>query len=243
MFKMVVVITSTIFPPVSNSGDIRSVFSPAERLDQTKGTIKSLLDCGYNEIYLFDNSGSYWVKDTEAELFPAKVFVFNQHQYKNKGISETLMLVDGLEHLPEGTQIMKISGRYKLSKHQDTDMNDFDIAARFSTHKFKYFTTRITMATRCYLVRDKSVYQTYLSAMLEEIYSYSSKIVGIGSLKRFLNNQFSPKKNKYDFFDPALSVEAASVRVIKKLKLKIYNIKKIGLSGYAGTFNNLLIED
>jgi len=240
---LIVLITSTIFPSNFNSSEVRSVFTGEERLEQTKSTIKSLLNCGYTEIFLFDNSGKYWLPGTEKDLLPAKVVVFNQHQFMNKGISETLMLLDGLDYLPDNIPILKISGRYKIDNSLAIDVNNFDIAAKFYKHKFKYFTSRTTMATRCYIVKDKSIFKTYLLAMIEEIYSYSSKVFGIGSLKRLFNNQFFPGKIKYSFFDPIFSVEAASVRVIKKLGLKVNKMDRIGLSGLAGTFVNNPIED
>jgi len=241
--NLIAVITSTIFPPNLGPQEVRSVFSSEERLEQTQATIQSLLKCGYTQIFLLDNSGKYWVQETVNKLHPAKVILFHHHQFKNKGISESLMLIDALEYLPDNTPILKISGRYKLERYLNIDGNAFDLSAKFYTHKFKYFTTRSTMATRCYLVKDKITYHTYLSALLEEMYSYSSKIVGIGSLKRFFTNQFFPRENKYEFFDPALSVEAASIRVIKKLSFKVHKIEKVGLSGLAGTFKDNLIED
>jgi hypothetical protein len=241
--NLIALITSTIFPSNIGHKEVRSVFSSEERLEQTQATIQSLLKCGYTQIYLLDNSGKHWIQETENKLHPAKVILFHHHQFKNKGISESLMLIDALEYLPNYTPILKISGRYKLEKHLNIDGDAFDLSAKFYTHQFKYFITISTMATRCYLVKDKVTYLAYLSALLEEMYSYSSKIVGLGSLKRFFTNQFFSKQNKYEFFDPTLSVEAASVRVLKKLNFKVYKIEKVGLSGSAGTFKDTQIED
>ena len=86
---MIALVSSTIFP-----GDAtvyaahRSLFSPEERLSQTRHTIETLQANGFSDIYLADNSGPNWVDGTDEQLAPARVFHFSHYQFQNRGISE-----------------------------------------------------------------------------------------------------------------------------------------------------------
>ena len=238
-----VVITSTIFPQSNTPELVKSVFSPVDRLSQTIETIESLKQLGYSDIYLFDNSGTQYQAVLEKEFAGIAVKTFDHFQFNNKGISEAFLLLAAIKHLPADRPIIKISGRYKLSDRIDFDDTQFDFAAKFYQHSDRLFFHKETMATRCYAVKNKLIFEKYLIALLDEIYAYSGRIFGLGSFKRFLINQFNSNKNSYSYFNANLSVEAASINALQKTQLKIARLGKIGLSGLAGTFNDLLIED
>lgn len=239
-----VVISSTIAPrQARDKSVIKSVYSTEERIRQTQETVESLERLGYGNIYLFDNSGREHQAALESALPSIRVRLFDHHQFDNKGISETFLLLAGIRDVPDNCRIIKISGRYQIAKRLEFDTDDYDLAARVYGHPRGLFRSIETMATRCYGFKNKAIYQSYLIALLEEMYAYSSRIVGFGSLRRFLTNQFFPRKNAYSFLDPSLSVEAASVRVIRNLDLRLLRLEAIGLSGLAGTFDNLVITD
>lgn len=238
-----VAVTSTIFPrEARDKSVVKSVYSPEQRLQQTRATIDSLRACGYGSILLLDNSGHRHRAQLESAFADVQLGLFDHYQYDNKGISETLLLLDGLALLPDGVPIVKLSGRYLLTRPLCLDTGKYDLGARVYGHA-RRFGTVSTMSTRCYVMRDKAVLQRYLLALLEEIFSYSSRIVGPGSLKRFLANQFMPGRTPYSFFDPMLSVEAASIDVVRRMGLRLLELQSIGVKGLAGTFDNLAIED
>lgn len=238
-----VVVTSTIFPrEARDKSVVKSVYSPEERLRQTRDTIDSLRACGYGNIHLLDNSGHRHREQLEGAFADVQLGLFDHYQYDNKGVSETLLLLDGLARLPDRTPIVKLSGRYLLTRPVSLDTGKYDLGARIYEHA-RRFGTVSTMSTRCYVTRDKAILQRYLLALLEEIFAYSSRIVGPGSLKRFLVNQFMPGRNSCSFFDPMLSVEAASIVVVRRLGLRLLELRSVGVKGFAGTFDNLAIED
>ena len=244
MIDCCIAISSTIFPrDARDSSIVKSVYSGDQRLAQTQATVASLRALGYSSIYLFDNSGGEHRNALDRAFPGVRVKVFDHYQYDNKGISETFLLLEALRDLPEDRQIIKISGRYQLAKRLEFDADRYDLAARIYQHEPLHFRRRETMATRCYSFRNKAVYRAYLLALLEEMYAYSSRIVGFGSLRRFLINQFFSNRNAYSFMDPSLSVEAASINVMRNLKLRLFRLESIGLAGFAGTFQSLLIED
>ena len=239
-----VLISSTVFPREGRDKSIvKSVHSSEERILQTRRTVESLRTLGYEQIYLFDNSGGEHRSALSHEFEDVYLKVFDHYQYDNKGISETFLMLEGIRHVPDSCPIMKLSGRYQIARRLELDTNNYDLAAKIYQHEGRLFRNSETMATRCYVFRNKATYQSYLIGLLQEIYAYSSRIVGLGTLKRFLTNQFLSKNNSYSFFDPSLSVEAASIRVVRNLDLKLCRLDAIGLSGLAGTFGNLLIED
>jgi hypothetical protein len=99
------------------------------------------------------------------------------------------------------------------------------------------------MATRCYAVRDAVTYESFLHGLLDEMFGHSARIFGPGSAKRFLLNQFWPRKSTYDYSSPMLAVERASLNVIERQGLKLQRVESIGLRGLAGTFDSLTVED
>lgn len=239
-----VLISSTVFPrEARDESVVKSVYPPEERILQTRKTIESLRSLGYEDLYLFDNSGNQHRAVLIREFGDVHVQIFDHFQFDNKGISETYLMLEGIRHVPDDRPLIKLSGRYRISRRPEVDIGSYDLAARIYRHEARLFQERETMATRCYVVRNRAVYRSYLIGLLQEIYSYSARVVGFGSLRRFMTNQLCPKNNVYSYFDPALSVEAASIRVVRNLNLKLLRLDSIGLHGLAGTFEGLQIED
>lgn len=238
---MIAIISSTIYPPISVTRDDipRTWISSEIRLEQTKRTIKSLLDLGISDIYLADNSGKNWINTTQDLLEPAKVFIFDHHQYLNKGISEIYLLLSILEFIPTNTPILKISGRYTLNRNLFNDVNNFDLAAKI----YKNGLFKSSMSTRCYQVNNKDTYETFLRRILCEIYGYSSKIVGLRSFARIIYNSIFLDRDVYPYHDPKCSIESAAARVLKIYNYQVHEMESLGLEGYiAGNSNDLLIE-
>ena len=182
---MIAVISSTIYPSVQTTRDgARSWNTPESRLEQTQKTIQFLVDAGISEIYLADNSGVNWISTTDTLLKPAKVYIFNQYQYQNKGISEIYLLLSILEFIPENEPIIKISGRYFMEKNPFQNSIECDLQTKI----YRYGIFRSSMSTRCYWVKNKEVYKVFLKTTLCEIFAYSSRIVGPASLAKIIRN-------------------------------------------------------
>ena len=225
---MIAVISSTIYPPSLPGYDGQRTWScPEKRLEQTQKTVESLVTLGISEIYLADNSGENWVLNTEILLNPAKVYVFNQYQYKNKGISEIYLLLKLLQYISSSTPILKISGRYTLNKNIFNDLGDADVVAR--VYKAKFF--KSFMSTRCYLVKNKDVYTSFLEKTLCEVYAYPSRIVGPRSFIRILHNSLFPSKDDYPYDDPQGAIESAAARVLQIFNYKLNNLETLGVEG------------
>ena len=141
-------------------------------------------------MYLADNSGARWLSDTNELLKPAKVHVFNHSEYQNKGISELYSLLSVLEYIPANTPILKISGRYTLEKNITHELIDADIAAKIYRYRFR----AASMSTRCYLVKDKNVYENFIKRTLRETYGYYTRSVGLRSFLRFLKKSYKAQK-------------------------------------------------
>src|ERR1043166_7210271 len=101
MGEAIAIISSTIVPPsIEHYGGNHARWTPEERLEQTRGSIRSLVELGIDDIYLADNSGGSWRDGMDRELRPARVRVFSHHQYRNKGISELYLLLAALPGIP-----------------------------------------------------------------------------------------------------------------------------------------------
>lgn len=237
---MIGLISSTIFPPNLPSHDeVRTWISSEERLKQTQATINSLFNVGISDVYLADNSGDDWLAEANNLLRPAHVYVFNQHQYQNKGISELYLLLSMLKHLPSNVSILKISGRYVLKKDLSDELADADLAVKI--HKYGMFKSSIS--TRCYIVKNKQVYEDFLRHILQETYAYSTRIVGPRSLVRILANSLFPKIDSYPYNDPRWAIELAGARVLKKHNYKVSKIETLGVEGISGAFKNIKIVE
>jgi hypothetical protein len=221
---MLALISSTIFPPpVTNHRTLyRGTLAPEKRIEQTKETIRSLVDLGYKEIYLLDNSGVRWLEGTDAELSPARVFKFNHFQFENKGLSELYMLLAGVQLLPDNEPIFKISGRYVIGKREDeTLFSRYDVLCRHDGNN---------MTTRAYYVKNRKVLESLLLLTLERMYSQGARVVGPKSLLKFLKNNFAPALEDRAYLEPEVMIEKSMFECIKK-KYKYLSIGEIGLSG------------
>jgi hypothetical protein len=237
---MIGLVSSTIFPSTAPTHEeVRSWISPNERLEQTRETIKSLVDVGVSEIYLADNSGDEWVPEVSDLLKPARVFVFNHYQYRNKGISEIYLLLSMLNQLPANVPILKISGRYQLTRSISEKLGDADFAVKF--YKDTRFKTSIS--TRCYMVKNKELYKSFLENSLREVYAYPFRIVGPRSFIRVLVHGLLHNLESYPFHDPRVSIENAGARVLQSHRYKYNEIPTLGVKGLVGAFvNNYIVE-
>jgi hypothetical protein len=237
---MIAIISSTIYPSALTTRDgVRSWNTPESRLEQTQKTIQSLVDCGISDIYLADNSGKNWLDTTDALLKPAKVYVFNHHQYHNKGISELYLLLSILEFIPSNEPIVKISGRYFINGNPFQDTFDYDLQIKI----YQYGLFSSLMSTRCYWVKNKEIYELFLRQTLRESFAYPSRIIGFGSLARIIYNSIFPGSDEYPYDDPKCSIELASARVLKIFKYKKFEINVLGIEGLvAGNRDDVLNE-
>jgi len=231
---MIGVISSTIYPPEQPGHDgMRTWMSPEMRLQQTQQTVTSLLNAGISEIYLADNSGDQWIQSTANLLKPAMVHVFKHYQYKNKGISELYLLLSILEYISSSIPILKISGRYTLEKSISHTIIDADIGGKFYRHGCHDY----SLSTRCYVVRNKDVYKTFIERTLREVYRYQSRIVGIRSFVRILKNSLFPGNDSYPYEDPRTSIEGAAARVLSIYQYRVNQIEMLGVNGQLGGFD------
>jgi hypothetical protein len=220
-------------------GSPRTSISQAERLEQTGKTVASLVQAGVTEIFLADNSGEQWVAGTEESLRPAKVYVYNHFQFQNKGISELYLLLSVLAHVPPETPILKISGRYYLKNGLDGELEDSDVAAKF----IEYRKSKFMMSTRCYMVKNREVYEKFLRGTLRELYGYSARIVGPGSLLRIFRNSLFPKRDEMPYDDPVDPIEVAAARALKKYNFKVRSLERLGIEGMSGDAARRLIVE
>lgn len=229
---MIGVVTSTIFPPSTGIYDgRRSYFSPEERLAQTQQTIQSLLEAGISSVLLFDNSGESWIKGTENLLKSASVHLLNTYQYKNKGISELYLLLEAMGSLPPDVPILKISGRYILCGGGNFDLGGADILCKI----YKQSHSHRSMSTRCYVVRNRDTYQSFIGQVLRELFGYQARIVGPRSFYRIVKNSITPGAVDYPYEDPAHSIEDACAQVLKSYKYKVKQVERLGVEGLVAT--------
>lgn len=238
--QMLGLISSTLFP--SNTpvywGSPRTCIPSAERLEQTRKTIDSLLRAGITRIRLADNSGSNWVAGTEDSLKPADVHVFNQHQFFNKGIAEIYLLLGAISRIPADTPILKISGRYYLRQDFNHEIGADEIVAKVTKRDGNSW-----MSTRCYLVKDAAVFESFLRAMLRDLYGYGARIVGPRSFFRILRHSLLPQELGYPYDDPVPSIEVPAARVLKSQQFRFRLVETLGVEGISGDHGRSLISE
>lgn len=235
----IAVISSTISPPRLELYDGNSArWSPAERLEQTRASIQSLLDLGISEIYLADNSGANWREDTGEKLRPSQVRVFNQHSYRNKGISELYLLLAMLPHLPTGRPIIKLSGRYRLKRRLDNELGDRDLVVREWAGRSRL---QSCASTVCYAVRDARTHERFLRDTLRDVFGFPSRIAGPRSLLRIMRNSLFPSRDLYPYDDPQGSIEHAAWRALRKGGYRVRAVQSLGVEGLSGQAGEQLI--
>lgn len=233
---MIAVVTSCINPKSTKYLN-RSYFSLEDREKQTVQTLKKLKEVGFRKIILADNSYEYDFSKLEKALTGVELIHLLQYQFANKSINEILILLSILDHIPDHTQIFKISGRYYPTGNFEMKLdNDID----FKVKPFDFNSRRPVISTRAYFVKDKEVYEEFLLNCLNEIYSYPYRIVGLRSLYTFIKEFFNPSVRKHNY----ISVEFAAARVLKYGKFKYSLTKMLNISGYiAGLKSRELIEE
>jgi len=239
-YKLIAIISSTIFPPDDSIHDGQRTLTDADnRLAQTQRTVHSLLSTGIKRIYIADNSGRLWKQEAAAALEPAILLIYEQHQFKNRGVSELYLLLKALNELPSGIPILKISGRYQLKKTFAGELGEADFVVKY----YRKGRHKPSISTRCYLVKDKDTYQTFLQRTLRELYGYPSRVVGQRSLLRIVRNSLFPARDVYPYDDPTLSIEGVASRVLQIFNYRVNEVPFLGVSGYVrGNPSDLIIE-
>lgn len=233
---MYALISSTIFPVPALDGVPRSVFTPEQRLEQTKKTIESISQLGFERIILVDNSADRWVTGLDLELRPAIVKVVDMHQFNNRGISEAWTLVRALDWITDSeAPILKISGRYTLSSNLLSQLDTADIVGRISSGSN-------TFSTRAYGVRNKQVYLTFLLELLREIYAYPSRIVGPRSLMRIVCHSLTKRAGTFEYQDPDRSIEQAATHVLQQGQFTLKKVDALHVEGILGPYGTHISE-
>lgn len=220
-------------------GSPRRVIPVEERLDQTRRTISSLVSAGIGEIFLADNSGENWTGGTERLLEPARVHLYHQFQFQNKGISEIYLLLSILEQVPPQTPILKISGRYYLTDGLGFGLDGADVAAKL----IPYAGRQLWMSTRCYMVKDSETYARFLRATLRDLYGYQARIVGPGSLLRIVRNSLFPARDDSPYDDPLQPIEVAAARVLERPGYRVKRVETLGIEGVTGDEARRLLKE
>ncbi|MFA6276968.1 MAG: hypothetical protein WC622_09475 [Pedobacter sp.] len=205
---MIAIVTSCIHPK-EMSTITRSFFSLEERELQTIHTLNRLKEVGFKQIILADNSFDYDFSRLKSAVDNVKIIHLKQYQFLNKSINEILILLAVMDEIPENTKIFKISGRYFPSENFSMEMNQ---AIDFKVKGFEFDTKKAVITTRGYFVRNKEIYEEFLLYCLNEIYSYPYRVVGLGSLIKFIKEFFSASLKKI----PTVSIEFAAARALKK---------------------------
>lgn len=238
---MIAVISSTVSPSILPSHDgARTTLSPQIRLEQTRETVGSLVAFGAERIIIVDNSPGSWLRDKAPFLSPAQIICFEQPPVRNKGIGELWLLLGALESIPDGQPIIKISGRYRIGAESELILREGDDIVA----KIHHGGPSGEISTRCYLMRDKSVAARFWQRSLDEVYAERSRIVGPRSLLRILKNSFHPLEDGFPYSDPnTLSLEQASLRAIRHLRLRFRPVSNLGVEGTLGSWTNPQVKE
>ncbi|MDO1449792.1 hypothetical protein Q0590_26170 [Rhodocytophaga aerolata] len=236
---MIAIITSTLYPPSKPIfNQPRSSFTPNERITQTKQTILSLKEKGIKDIWLLDNSDSckyYIIKDIFKEI---NVLLFDNYQFDNRGLSEIFLILNSLKYLPEDTTILKLSGRYKLN--ENFVINDVYDNWSVVVRGYNIGKNNEMISTRCYVVKNKLIYEELLLKTLTEMYRYPMRMVGLLSILKYFQKLYNPIYEK----ETSCSVEFAFSKVLKDNSYSTRFVKEIGLEGFiAGSVDKTFIKE
>ena len=230
--RMLAVISSTLFPPpMPTIWGSRQRLDSGHRLAQTRETIRSLLGCGATEIIVADNSGSRWTTGTERALEPARVVRAEPRLSSNYGISELYLLLAIVGSLPRDKPLVKVSGRYTVSRNILTELGDAEFVIRWVDRPGPRW-----MSTRYYGVRDAVIYEAFLRRALRECFAYRSRVVGPRSLLRIVLDSLHPERDQYPYEDPPLPIEQAAARVLHAHRYRVRVLDHIGVRG-SSTFD------
>jgi len=205
---MIALITSTLFPPQGNSPNTnyRNKLSSDQRIEQTFLTIDSLKKVGINEIYLFDNSGVNYISKIQTLFSDVNYITINSIQFENKGLSEIFLIKQGLDYIPAEKPILKISGRYRISKLELKEIEK-DFYCKKDGEE--------NISTRSYIVRNREVYDQFVTKVIGYMLNYNSRIRGPRSFMRIIKNSL-PHSNISHLYHVELMLENAAWQVLSK---------------------------
>lgn len=158
--KNLIMITSVINiskDPLDYS-NIRSVYTPEERYDQTLNTIKSCSKIKSKEILFIETSNLSKEKEDEIKKLVDYYYNFSDSEVikkatngRYKGIAESTQIYEGLKMVDmyKYENIIKISGRYLFS--DDFKYSDYDN----SENIFKEGPNKTALATVMYKINKK----------------------------------------------------------------------------------------
>lgn len=222
---MIAIVTSCIHP-IQKDGLPKSSVSVADREMQTIKSLTELRKFGFKKIILIDNSiSTYDYAKIRCSISDhLQIISFRQYQFKNKGINELLMLLAVLEEIPDDESIFKISGRYYPVTGFSTA---FNLSHDFKIRTYNYHHKIGSISTRAYFVKNKIIYKAFLLKVLNELFIYPHRIVGIRSffskISAILKPDFNPKLN--------ISIEFAGARILKKDGYKVELVERMGIEG------------
>lgn len=224
---MIALVSSTLVPPPVECCDgARSVFTPAERLAQTRATVDSLLALGFSRVVVADNSPG-WDPAIEPALAPAEVWRIGVPVFRNKGLSELYLLQAAAGRLPAEEPVVKVSGRYSLSRDLLAELGDADLAVKSDGFGERHG----AMSTRAYACRSVELYRRLLDRTLNEAYAHPARIVGPRSFVRIVRASLFPEKDGFTYNDPPHSIERVVVRAIKRMGLRVRFVSPLGVTG------------
>jgi len=237
---MIALVSSTLAPSEQPSHDgARTTFSPAERLEQTRGTVASLLAAGIQEIIIADNSAGGWRGEWTPALAPARILHYSHPPFRNKGLGEMWLLIDALAHLPADVPMMKISGRYRVGPASPLlAAAGADVVARVYARG-----RRREISTRCYVVRSRDVAARLWPAMLDEMYAQAGRIVGPRSLLDFAGGLWRPGQGATGPADPPAAVELAAYDALRRLGLSLAEVDHLEVEGVLGSWINPAVKE
>jgi hypothetical protein len=220
---MIALITSTIIPT-----NAFSLYDPAERLTQTKFTIEKLLNAGFRDIFLFDNSQKNINKEELVKTYEhIKIFCSPQYTFRNKGLNEALLILNNIHHLPANVPIFKISGRYYPTSSFSKDIYDNYKENDFVGVGYNFKNRIADFSTKAYFVKNAEVLTSTLVKAVEDMVSYSKGIHGIKSGFNAIKEIFKPNPGtQYQ-----LSIEQSFARILKE-KNNYYLLDKMNIEGF-----------
>lgn len=222
---MIAIVTSCMCPAT-----VKSFFGARDRIEQTKNGLEKLETLPLERIFLFDNSdllAEAEVLDVLKDFQKVEKHHQRQFQFSNKGMTEALLLLNHMQHIPDNVPILKISGRY--SPNEDFKLLDTQL---FETYDFigigENFDKKVSsFNTRAYYAKNKAVLSSTLVLALEEMLSYSKGIHGLRSLFAALAACYAPiPGSAYQ-----LSLEQAFARILKYKKNYLL-VSKSNIEGY-----------
>ena len=222
---MIALVTSTL-----NPGNAYSSFTPSERLDQTLHTLEKLYEFGFSHVYFFDNSIDTTGLAIIAKNYPdVQICYGSQYTFNNKGLNESLLILNHIHQLPSGQPIFKISARYYPTRDFNFLLYEGLLKSKEIIGIGSHFHGLATacFVTRAYFVKDREFLEDMLLLAVEEMISYSKGVYGIRSFLKALKNIFNPTLGT----SYQLSLEQAFARISKKRNSYLL-IDKLNIEGY-----------